>query len=330
MTPRSRDLVVVPAALALVVGLLTAREARAESAPPAQLCHVGLLPTGAGVPANLPAMVVDDSKNSAGLTSTVEIEELVGGASSVKLGKLPDPRTPDVVLLVPPTNDPLASGVDYSLRYAITCSNGTGPSSGTVTFTTGPAVALPTRIGAVKELADGRASITPSSELSAFLQTTRFEAFVDGTSIGMTRYGAVSAYEGEIGVRASELGLTFGVGQLLGSTPVAEAYAGGARPLCRANTGKEKHEAKVVAHVAGTDTDTDPVTFAVEIDCSASRTGTGNPSIPDAGADDRGASGGSDDGGGCSVSARDPLGSLLAVFTTGAALAVLFRRRRAR
>lgn len=318
----------LPPALALVA---IAPSASAESSVPPPRCRETVLPsTGTTVPANLPAIVVDQSLNSPGVTSTILADELTGGATPVKLVAVPDPKLPKVTLLVPTTNDLLAAGTTYSLAYTVDCSTLPPVESHATSFGAGPAVTLPTRIGDVREVADGTAVITLTAEQRAFLQTTRFEVSVDGTALPSTGYGSL--------LDTAEITVTgdaWAIGLATGG-PFVRAEPG---LLCPAGATRAAHDVKLVAHVAGTDTDTAPLSFHISVDCTKP-TSTSAPYLPDGGGDDRGASasGGSGDvnaaatdggGGGCSIGGSGPLGSLAAFFATGAAMAVLFRRRRA-
>ena len=180
----------LPFAVALVS---FASVARAESAPAPLRCRETLLPkTGTTAPANLPASVVDQNANSPGVTSTILAEELTIDAIPSKLVAIPDSKVPRVTLLIPTVSDP-AAGTTYSLSYAVRCSVAQPNDElrrGT-SFRAGPAVTLPTRIGDVRELADGTAVITATSELRAFLQTTRFHVLVDDKELSSTRYGTL-------------------------------------------------------------------------------------------------------------------------------------------
>lgn len=296
---------------ALAATLVAPSAAHAESAPPSPRCRVRLLPSGAGVPANLPAFVVDDRETSPGLTAGVKNITVTGGSVPLKLGVVPDPKTPKVLLLVPSTNDPLESGATYDVTYTTTCSAAIGASAtpDTESFTAAPAATLPTTIGTATELENGTASIALGAELKAFRSTTRFDVSVDGASVGATRYGQVITDDVTLTLAGSAL------------------YFGGASvptPKVCTTTTFEKHSVTLVAHVAGTEADTAPLTFSMGVDCA--KVAAATPSLPDAGADDRGASGGGD--GGCAVGGGDPYGSVAGVFALGAALAVAFRRRR--
>jgi hypothetical protein len=291
--------------------LLAPRVAHAESAVAPPRCRVTLLPSGTGVPGNLPALVVDDTGTSPGLTAGVEAVTVTGGSAPVRLDVVPDPKTPKVLLLVPSPSTPLEPGARYDLSYTMTCSAAVLVTPMTASFTTGPAATLPTSIGTVTELANGNASIALTPELRAFQQTTRLEAWVDGVSIGATRYG-LTADTIDLGLSGYALSV------------------GGAGPLPVANvcTTKafETHGIKLVAHVAGAEGDTAALTFSMGVDCS--KPAAGSTFLPDAGPDDRGAAGGSD--GGCAVGGGDPIGSVAALFGLGAGLAIVSRRRRAR
>lgn len=306
-----------PLLIALTVGsssipLVVSTEARAESAVAPPRCKVNLLPAGTDVPGNLPALVIDDTATTPGLTATIENVVVSGGASPVKLGIIADPKTPKVSLLVPSTNDLFESGVRYDISYTVKCSAAVLVAPGASSFTVGMAVALPTTIGTVTELADGTASLARTPELAAFERTSRFEAFVDGVSIGMTPYGAVVQ---------EPVAMQLAPGALYVGTAAIGKQAG---TSCAAG-GNETHEVKLVAHVAGTTDDTAPLTFSLGIDCSKYKAATAT--LPDGGGDDRGASGGGTDGG-CAVAGNDPYGSVAGIFGVGAGVAVLFRRRR--
>lgn len=297
-------------------GTLSSSVARAESAPAPPRCRVSLLPSGTNVPANLPALVVDDTGTSPGLKASVDGVTISGGNTPVKLGVIADTRLPGATLLVPATNDPLESGAVYTIAYGVKCSAGTATDpTGSSTFTSGPAVSLPTTIGTVTELADGTAAIASTPELAAFRRTIGIEAFIDGASIGMTPYGA-AATQDEIDVKLYSYGLS--IGSSFSPRP----------PKVCATRAVETHEVKLLAHVAGADGDTAPLTFSVTVDCAQHEASgsSGNPSLPDAGADDRGASGSGD--GGCSVGGSSAFSGLAALFMTGAGLVVLLRRRR--
>jgi len=297
---------------ALSSPLLVARTARAESAVAPPRCQVQLRPSGDNVPGNLPALVVDDTGTSPGLTAGVEAITVTGGTGSVKLGVVPDPKTPKVLLLVPSTNDLFESGVRYDISYTMKCSAAVLVTPKTASFTAGSAATLPTSIGTVTELAGGNASIVLTPEVKAFQRTTRFEASIDGVSIGSTPYGQVVAETLELTLGAYALSIG------------GAASLPSPQKVCTTST-FETHSVKLVAHVAGTEVDTAPLTFSMGVDCAKAL--AANPSLPDAGADDRGASGGSSDGG-CAVGGSDPFGGIAGVFGLGAGLAVLFRRRR--
>jgi hypothetical protein len=200
--PRPRTFLFV--STALLVSLLSARAAHAEVAPAAPRCEARVVPDGT-FPANLPAMLIDDALTSPGLTAAVEITNVTNG---ITLGKIPDPIVPKTTLLVPSTNDPLQIGTTYKIDYTVRCSNDSIAKSATTTFVAGAAVALPTQIGTARELETGAAVVTPTRELAAFMRTTRFEAFVDGESVGSLRYGTV--YKDEIDVRLLSYGLSVG------------------------------------------------------------------------------------------------------------------------
>ena len=297
---------------ALSTPLLVASAARAESAVAPPRCQVQLRPSGDKVPGNLPALVVDDVGTSPGLTAGVEGITVTGGSGTVKLGVVPDPRTPKVLLLVPSTNDLFESGVRYDISYTMKCSAAVLVTPMTASFTAGPAAALPTSIGTVTELADGNASIALTPELKAFQSTTRFEASIDGVAIGTTAYGRVVQ-------ETLELQL-YGTGLYVGGAAIPAS----ASKVCTTST-FETHSVTLVAHVAGTEEDTAPLTFSMGVDCAKAQ--ASNPSLPDAGTDDRGASGGGSDGG-CAVGGSDPFGGVAGVFGLGAGLAIAFRRRR--
>ena len=90
----------------VLASLLVSPAAHAESAPARpQVCAVQLRPQGAAVPANLPALVVDDEGTSSGLTATIEITKISGGTPTVTFGKIDDPKTAKTTLLVQPSND---------------------------------------------------------------------------------------------------------------------------------------------------------------------------------------------------------------------------------
>jgi MYXO-CTERM domain-containing protein len=294
-----------------LAAILVPTAARAESAVAPPRCRVQLLPSGTGVPGNLPALVVDDTGTSSGLTAGVEGVTVTGGSVPVKLGVVPDPKTPSVLLLVPSTNDLFEAGTRYDISYTMKCSAAVLVTPGTSSFTAGAAATLPTSIGTASELENGNVTITPSPELKAFQATTRFEASIDGVAIGTTRYGQVIS---------ETLDLSLGGYGL--------SFSGAASPLSApklcTTTAFERHSVKLVAHVAGAQDDTAPLTFSMGIDCA--KAAAQSPSLPDAGADDRGASGGSD--GGCAVGGSDPFGSVAGLFGLGAGLAVTLRRRR--
>jgi len=293
---------------ALLVSLFASHAAHAESsARPA--CITRLLPTSNTIPANLPAFVIDDT----GSPTTVEVTKVSGGTNGLTLGSIDDPRVPKTKLLVPATNDLLEAGATYTIAYTTKCSvSGVPDSARTSSYVAGPAVALPTTIGATaNQYADGAIVIAPSPELKAFLETTHFEVFVDGASLGTTPYGHVTA--DNLKVDLSAYGVT--VGYTSTSAP---------RSVCT-STAIEKHEVRLTAHVAGADTDPSPMTFSVDVDCA--KPAAVPTYLPDGGGDDRGATGG-DDTSGCSVGGPGPLGSLASFFMVGAGLAVLGRRRR--
>ncbi len=304
-----------------IAGALTTSVARAESAPAAPRCRVELLPNG-NAPANLPALVVDDL-SSPGLTSTLVIKRVSGGTKTVTLTKITDPTDPKVTLLVNAAKEPFDVGATYEIAYGVTCSAGQAVADDAIAISAGPVVALPTSIGTVTVLANGKARIAASAELIAFERTTRFEAFVDGERIGTTRYGAT--LKDELDVSLTTYGLE------IGTTFVSRAK------ICTSKDPAEKHEAKLVAHVAGADGDTAPLVIPLTVDCSDranGSTGAGGSSgsgsagtLPDGGADDRGASGGGTDGG-CTVAGQNPIGRLACLFMAGAGAAVLMRRRR--
>ena len=314
-----RRSLVVPAALVVsLFASFASREAHAESGTAPQRCSdVQLLPSGNGVPTNLPALVVDESGASAGFSTTIEITKVSGGTSSLQLGVIDDSTTPDTRLLVAATNDPLEADTTYTIEYSARCSTGTVEPS-TTTFKTGAAaVALPTTIGAVtKQYADG-VSITPSPELRAFLRTTRFVVSVDGNVFGSTRYGVDTANDLE--VQLSQYGVS-----------VSNVVASGARAVCT-SAGVEKHQVTLAAHVAGVESTNDPkpMTFEIELDCGKA---VATPVyLPDGGSEGRGASDrnyGDDTSDGCSVRGPGPVGRLASLFMAGAGVAVLLRRRR--
>ena len=180
----------------------------------------------------------------------------------------------------------------------------------------GPAVALPTRIGEAKaQYADGSVVITPSTELAAFLRTTRFEVFVDGESLGTTRYGSVDTTT-ELDIRISRYGVS-----------VSNANPSGSRDVCKTSQ-PEKHEVRLAAHVAGADADPEPMTLSVDVDCSKPVAAPGN--LPDGGNEGMLPDEGSGVDQGCSVGGVGPLGNLATIFLAGAGIALLFRRRRRR
>lgn len=307
------------AASVLVAGaLVVPRAARAESSPAPPACRVQVLPKTASVPANLPALLALDT-SSPGLKATVAITLKRGAAASggaFDLDAIPDPRATGVTLFVPKAKATFEVGAAYSLSTTTTCSSSSGlpPADESRTFTATAAVPLPTRIGSVRELADGRAMITPSQELAAYLTTTQFEVSVDGQSVGATRYGLAEVQGAELQLALSSFYVWIG-----GATTV-----GGAISVCKDGfIGKEKHDVTLVAHVAGAETDPEPLHVPLSATCSAPASAE---ALPDAGADDRGAPGG--DGGGCAVNGRDPLGGLALLFGAGAGLTVLLRRRR--
>ena len=279
-----------------------------------QTCAMRILPQGGTVPANIPAFVVDDYSSpysSAGLTATVALKASTA-TPSLELEAMPDPRASGVTLLVPKAKAGFEIGSIYSLGYTVTCSNpnATTTPEGTLSFKASAAVPLPTRIGVVRELADGRAVITPSPELAAYLQTTRFEVLVDGQSAGATRYGLAEGGELDVFMRPAYVSI--------GGAATEETL-----PVCKNSVGVEKHDVKLVAHVAGAATDPEPLDLSLSVDCASTKT----TYLPDGGGDDRGATGGSD-GGGCAVSGGGPLGRIAMFFGLGAAVAVLLRRRR--
>lgn len=307
----------------MIAGFLSAPDARAESAPPQPRCRVELLPDG-NAPANLPALVVDDL-SSAGLTATLEIKRVTGGTKTVTLTKIKDPTDPKVTLLVNAAKEPFDVGATYEIAYGVTCSAGQAVADDAIAISAGPVVALPTSIGTVTVLANGKARIAASAELIAFERTTRFEAFVDGERIGTTRYGAT--LKDELDVTLASYGLE------IGDTFVPRAK------ICTTKDPAEKHEVRLVAHVAGADGDTAPLVIPLTVDCSdranggagagagAGSSGSSGGTLPDGGADDRGASGGGTDGG-CTVAGQNPIGRLACLFMAGAGAAVLLRRRR--
>lgn len=301
-----RPFVVSLALFALVATTLAPRWAHAESAPRPQECKIFILPEGK-VPANLPAFVVSES-GSPGLTSTVILEPSAA-IPSPELEAIPDPRAPGVTLFVPKTKAAFELGPVYSVGYTVTCSNPNTvtPPEATWSFVAAAPVALPTRIGAVRELADGRAVITPTAELAAYLSTTRFETFIDGRPVGGSPYGVVRGAELDVALRSADVG----IGNL--------ATAGGVvPPVCKG----EKHAVRLVAHVAGAETDPEPLDLSLSLFCTT----TPASYLPDGGGDDRGAFGG--EGGGCAVNGGAPLGRIAMFFGLGAGIAIRLRRRR--
>jgi MYXO-CTERM domain-containing protein len=306
-----RPIVLSLAAVALVATILAPATAHAESGRPSPRCNVRILPNGVTVPANLPALVVDDN-SSPGLTATVTLTPS-GAKPVLDLDTIADPRAPGVTLFVPKAKTSVEIGTTYSVTYTVQCSSESTPTEAASSFTTSAEVALPTRIGAVRELADGRVVITPSVELAAYMPTARFEAYIDGASVGTTRYGSALG---------PDLEIALGSGYV---TVGSAATGGGTASLCKGADGLEKHDVKLSAHVAGAATDPEPLTFSLGINCSTQPTGF----VPDAG-DDRGASGDEQGGGGCAVSGTGSLGGIAMLFGAAAGVAVLVRRRRRR
>lgn len=322
MTRTSRALrsVIVPAAL--LASTFAARAAHAESAPAPPRCRVDVKPDTT-VPANLPAFFIEES-NSAGLTADVTITAATAGTSPVTYVKVADPRSAagakPTTLLVRSTKEALVPGSTVKIAFDVKCSASLGSGSFTNEVKITPEVPLPTTIGSVLELQNGRARVTASPELVAFQPAARFDVYLDDSLIGSTGYGSVVSTDFEVTLN-SYGGISLGSGYV--STT--------GTPICAAKSGTEKHTAKIIAHVAGAETDSAPLSFPLSVDCTepvypGAGGSSGGGILPDGGADDRGASGGGTDG--CSVSSNNPIGRLAALFATGAAVAVLLRRRR--
>lgn len=308
-------------AVSLLV-LASAREARAEAGMAPPRCEPTLAPDGANVPANLPAFVIDPSGSTLGAIPTLTVTRVTGGTTPPVLGQIADPHTPGANLLVPSTNDLLQVGTTYAIEYTAKCSNGATAGPRTASIQAVTAVALPTKIGDAAARERGGADVTPTAELSAFLRTTRIEAFVDGVTKGTSPYG-LSVAHNVLDVRVNRTTIS----------------AGGAgvyfTDVCSSVTAAERHDVKLVAHVAGADADTEALSFSTAIDCSgtpfgSTSGGTSSGAVSDGGDDpgsSGGASAGSDDGG-CSTSGSAPFGRLAGIFLAGAGVAALLRRRR--
>jgi len=311
----TRPLALVVAAGILTAAALLAAPAQAESAPVPPRCGARILPSDGTGPVSLPAFVVEDS-SSPGLVVTAAAPVVT---PSLDIDVVPDPREPKVTLWVPRAGSKLEIGTTHAFAFGLRCSDASksGPDQGTFTFKGTGAVALPTSIGTTRELADGRAVITPSAELAAFLPVTHFEVSLDGKPVGTIRYGVVSGAELEVSLQRNYVGIGDAITQPDGSVALCAG----------ATTGIEKHQVTVLAHVAGAATDPPAITLSSSIDCTIAPS---TVTLPDGGGDDRGASGGADDGGGCAVSGGGPASGLVVFFGIGAALAAALRKRRQR
>lgn len=185
-------------AAGLVASVATPRAARACSQP---ACYPARLTPGDGatVPANLPAIHWNPA-TSFGMPAA--------DATLVTLATTAAPTTPLAVtrtalprgdyLIVP--DQPLVAGTSYIVSDGNECGNGAGLS---VTFTAGPAAALPSQLGTLttvdgpvapltvptssgsctSEVSADRATfdLAPASDVTPWLHALLFETIVDGT-----------------------------------------------------------------------------------------------------------------------------------------------------
>jgi len=184
-----------------------------------------------------------------------------------------DPRQPGATLLIP--SAPLLGATSYTLTTDVNCVGASASfqkSNAEVKFATVGTVPLPTTTGsaAAKLMGDKyrltEIAITPSAELAAYLHVTRLEAYIGGQPWGAVRYGDLAIGSGVVRVEMGRHGLSL---SSFGSTARTE-------------------KVELRPHVAGAETDPEPIVVDVPIDCSAYDVWV-NPGPSDAGPDDPGA-----------------------------------------
>lgn len=284
-------------------------DARAESGVAPPKCDVYVAPMGSRrvVPSNLPALVAMD-RSSVGRKATVTVD----GPYTVG----PDPRQAGAELIAP--NAPFAEG-DLTLKATIACSDGSSKEETMRGPKVGPAVPLPSAIGAFGAArapnengsVDYPLSLTP--EAAAFVATTRFDLSVDGKAVGGQGYGV-----GGESTAGSQLTLTLEGGAVyLGGTLL------GSGRVCAGQSGREKHALELRAHVAGATTDPAPLPLEVDVDCAPPKASSQGPGLADGGVDDQG-----DGGGGCATAGAADVGGFGLVLSAGALASLLLERRR--
>lgn len=283
----------------------------------------------------------------------MELDGGDAGTPLTTLGAVSRPLFPNNASLALRLDEPLVPGRTYRLTASNRCKQFGGDDAGrsrgekTVSFSAGPASALPGTIGSADVIyltgtlggrygfnAEGRVAmwgryapvavaqitIHPSAELQPYLPLTRFSTYVDGVLWGESHYGrGTASYE------AAPDQVTFRDFTRVYATCLRDA----ADSACESSgVAVGSHEVELRAHVAGAATEPTPLRFQIHLSCP------GDAGVPDA-SGAGGAPGGGrgdrndDDGGGCAIArsrARNDAHavSLAALVFSGAA----WRRRR--
>lgn len=338
--PYARSTSVLLAMVALFHAAEVRAEAAAPPAPPSKECSLTYAPLGTEgpyavpAPANLPAFPLLPITYEA--TLTLANVRLVG-PDAPTLRVIDDPRARGWKLAV--LEGPLRANEKYELAFDPTCTTDQGQTiplmdhSVEWTVRGGAAVPLPTTLGTASVgapfetypgMTPERATpllVAPSPELRAYLSVMSFEILADGAPWLTYGYGQLRSYRMNANWSYDALEIPFV------AAGVFRGQLSNDRSVCGVDR-SPAHDVRIElrGHVAGAESDPEPLVVTVPIDCSTERATT-VPVAPAAAPTSTPEGGGAESG--CSQ-APASRGTPVSMVIVGLALAAAAARRRSR